>query len=78
MNKLFEYIEEKLELFQVQLGRATLTHFMCLAASKMEFPDLDSTSYAANAHSYAMSSQGSFQGSDEMRLKHSCLIIHLI
>ena len=38
----------KFELFQVQLGRATLTHLTCLAAMKMEFPDLDSTSYVAS------------------------------
>ena len=30
------------------MGRATLTHFTCLAARKMEFPDLDSTNYAAS------------------------------
>ena len=52
MNKLFEHInafQRKCELFQVQLGRATLIHFTCLAARKMEFPDLDSTNYAASA-----------------------------
>ena len=37
-----------MELFQVQFGRATLTHFTCLAARKMEFPDLDSNNYAAS------------------------------
>ena len=51
MNKLFQHIcasKKKLELFQVQLVRATLAHFTCLAARKMEFPDLDSTNYAAS------------------------------
>ena len=51
MNKLFEHIcafDKKLELFQVPLGRASLTHFACLAARVMEFPDLDSTNYAAS------------------------------
>ena len=49
-NKLFEHIcafKKKLELFQVQLSRATLTHFMCLATRKLEFPDLDCTKYEA-------------------------------
>ena len=52
VNKLFEYIcafERKIELLQVQMCRATLTHFTCLAARKMEFPDLDSTNNAASA-----------------------------
>ena len=51
MNKLFKHIcafEKKLELFQVQLGRATLAHFTCLAVRKMEFLDLDSINYAAS------------------------------
>ena len=51
VNKMFEYIcafEKKLELFQVQLRRATLTHFMCLASRKLEFPDLDCTKYGAS------------------------------
>ena len=51
VNKLFEHIfafEKKLELFQVQLSRATLTHFMCLATRKLEFPDLDGTKYGAS------------------------------
>ena len=51
MNKLFEYIcafEKKLELFQVQLRRATLTHFMGLATRKLEFPYLDCTKYRAS------------------------------
>ena len=30
------------------MGRATLTNFTCLAARKMEFPDLYSTNYAAS------------------------------
>ena len=37
-----------MELFQVKLGRATLTNFTCLAARKTEFLDLDSTIYAAS------------------------------
>ena len=48
VNKMFEHIcafEKKLELFQVQLSRATLTHFTCLATRKLEFPDLDCTNY---------------------------------
>ena len=52
VNKLFEHIctfEKKLELFQVQLGRATLTNFTYLAARRMEFPDLDSTNYVESA-----------------------------
>ena len=52
VNKLFEHIcafEKKLELLRVQLGRATLTHFTCLAARKMEFPDFDSTNNAVSA-----------------------------
>ena len=51
VNKLFEHIcafEKKLELFQVQLSRATLTHFTCLATRKLEFPDLDCTKYGAS------------------------------
>ena len=40
--------KNKLEQFHVQLGRVTLTHFMCLAARMMEFPDLDSMDYAAS------------------------------
>ena len=51
VNKLFEHIcaiEKKLELFPVQLGRATLTNFTCLAANKIEFPNLDSTNYAVS------------------------------
>ena len=50
MNELFEHIcafEKKLELFQVQFRRATLTHFMCLVTRKLEFPDLDCTKYGA-------------------------------
>ena len=50
MNKLFEHIcafEKKLELFQVQLSRAILTHFMCFATRKLEFPYLDCTKYGA-------------------------------
>ena len=50
VNKMFEHIcalEKKLELFQVQLSRATLTHFTCLATRKLEFPDLDCTNYGA-------------------------------
>ena len=27
-----------------------MTHIMCLAARKMEFPDLDFTNYAGSAH----------------------------
>ena len=51
VNKLCEHIcvfEEKCELFQVEFGRATLTNFTCLATSRMEFPDLDSTNHAAS------------------------------
>ena len=51
VNKLFEHIwtlDKKIELFQVKLGRATLTHFTCLAAREMEFPDLDSNNYAVS------------------------------
>ena len=51
VNKLLDHIcafEKKIELFQVQLGRATLTQFTCLVARKMEFPDLDYTNYAAS------------------------------
>ena len=40
--------EKKLELFQVQLSRVTLTHFMCLVIRKLEFPDLDCTKYGAS------------------------------
>ena len=50
VNKLFEHIcafEKKLELFHIQLSRATLTHFICLATRKLEFPDLDCTIYGA-------------------------------
>ena len=48
VNKIFEHIcafEKKLELFQDQLSRATLTHFTCLETRKLEFPDLDRTNY---------------------------------
>ena len=51
VDKLIEHIcafDKKLALFLVQLGRATLIHFTCLAVRKMEFPDLDSTNYAAS------------------------------
>ena len=51
MNKPFLHIsafEKKFEQFQVQLSRATLTHFTYLASKKMQFPDLDSTKYAAS------------------------------
>ena len=51
VNILFEHIcalEKKFELSQFQLGRATLTHFMCLSVRKMEFPDIYSTNYAAS------------------------------
>ena len=50
VNKMFEHIcpfEKKLELFQIQLSKATLTHFMCLATRKLGFPDLDCTNYGA-------------------------------
>ena len=30
------------------MDRVTLTHFACLAARMMEFPDLDTTNYAAS------------------------------
>ena len=53
MNKLFEHIcafYERFELFPVLLGRATLTHYTCLAARKIEFLALDSTNYAASVH----------------------------
>ena len=48
VNKMFEHIcdfEKRLELFQVQLSRATLSHFRCLATRKLEFLDLDCTKY---------------------------------
>ncbi|XP_076373036.1 general transcription factor II-I repeat domain-containing protein 2B-like [Tachypleus tridentatus] len=51
VNKLFEHIcafEKKLELFQVQLRRAILTHFTCLATRKLEFPNLDCTKYGTS------------------------------
>ena len=51
VNKLFEHIcafEKKLELFQVQLNRTKLTHFMCLATRKLGFRDLDCTKYGAS------------------------------
>ena len=50
VNKLFEHIcafEKKLELFQIQLSRAILTRFLCLATRKREFPDLDCAKYGA-------------------------------
>ena len=50
-NKLLEHIcvfEKNIELFQVKLGKATLTHVMCLAANKMEYPYLDSTNYTVS------------------------------
>ena len=50
VNKMFEHIcdfEKKLELFQVQLRRATLMHFTYLATRKLEFFDLDCTKYGA-------------------------------
>ena len=51
VNKLFEHIcafEKKLDLFEVQLGRATLIHFTCLAVRKMDLPYLVSANYAAS------------------------------
>ena len=51
VNKLFEHIcdlEKKLELFQFQLSRVTLTHFVCLATKKLEFPYLDCAKYGAS------------------------------
>jgi len=50
-NKMFEHIcavEKKLELFQVQLSRAKLTHFTCLATRKLDFPDLDCTNFGTS------------------------------
>ena len=50
VNKMFEHIcdfEKNLELFQVQLKIATLTHFACLATRKLEFLDLDCSKYGA-------------------------------
>ena len=50
VNKLRDCAFEKIfELFLVQVGSATLTNFMCLAARKMEIPDLHYTNYAASA-----------------------------
>jgi len=51
VNKMFEHIcavEKKLELFQVQLSRAKLTHFTCLATRKLDFPDLDCTNFGTS------------------------------
>ena len=51
VSKLFDHIcdlEKKLGLFQVQLGKTTLSHLTCLEARKMGFPDLDSNNYAAS------------------------------
>ena len=51
VNQVFEHIfafEMKLELFQVQLSRATWTHFMCLSTRKLEFPDVDCTKYGVS------------------------------
>ena len=39
---------EKNGTVQVPFGRATLANFACLAARKMEFPDLESTNYEAS------------------------------
>ena len=53
VNKLFEHIcafEKKLELFQVQLSRATLKHFTCLATRKLEFLDVNCTNYGTSVH----------------------------
>ena len=74
MNKLFEHIcasYTKLELFQVQLGRTTLTHFTCLVARKMELPDLDSTYHAASAQKQRNEFTNRFPefGQDEIKVK---------
>ena len=45
---IFAPFEKKLELFQVHLSRATLTHFIRLATGKREFPDLNFTKYGAS------------------------------
>ena len=52
VNRLFEHIcafDEKFKLLHVQMGRATLTNFTCLAVKKKELHDLCFTNYAASA-----------------------------
>jgi len=49
VNKMFEHIcsfENKLQLFQTQLNKKTLTHFPSLAVRKAEMQDLDCSKYA--------------------------------
>ena len=58
---------EKLELFQVQLGRVMLINYTCFSARKMEFPDFDFINYAASIQK--VGSQSNFHRADKMRLK---------
>ena len=48
VNKPFVFVRNFWGQFQVQLGIAMLNNFTCLATKKMQFPDLDSTKYAAS------------------------------
>ena len=51
VNKMFQHIcafEKKLELFLVQLSRGILRHFKCLTRRKLEFSDLNCTTYGAS------------------------------
>ena len=81
MNKLFEHIcafEKRLELFQVQLGIATLTHFTCHAASKIEFPDPDSTNFVASLQKLSDEFTIRFPEFRQNEIKASCLLILLL
>ena len=70
VNKMFEHIcafEKKLDLFQVQLSKATLMHFTCLATRKLEFTNLDCTIELVYK-SCLMSLKKDLQISDKMKL----------
>ena len=72
VDKMLEHIytfDKTLKLLQVQLGRDTLTHFTCLPARKMEFPDFFPPSMQQVFKSYVMSSQAGFHSSDEIKVK---------
>ena len=76
VNKMFEHIcafEKKLQLFQVQLSRATLTHFTCLATRRLEFPfpgfrSRITLTMELVCKSCVMSLQTDLQISDKMKL----------
>ena len=81
VNKLFEHIcafEKKLEIFQAQLSRATLTHFTCLATRNWNFLIWIALTMKLVYKSCVLSLQTDFQISDKMKLNSNCLLNILI